>query len=366
MARPSLAIISDTARATDPRADPRNVALAHTRRALWEANTARQGWSLTWVDASAQEAIAALRGCDLGFIDLPLLLPAPYRSTFERSSQYVRTLDTPEAVERVLGLDRYLPTLLQAGIPTPRTALVPLDARDAEQLRTPQDIRDRLIERLYGALFEAGLDPHDGLFVRGFATSAKTRNPELFFARSQTDLEATALALIDHLRNSFEVDGLAMREFVEIERLRLPGPGGSRDAIDVGLECRLTFTDGRCRLCSFHGPFGALAEPWRQQLAEQVAARPELGAEALALGRRLEEPSLGLPPRFVADVAWVVGRGPMLIELNPLYCSGFNVPQAHARAVELLCASLAQAGGWEYCAPELEPDGPGVWTLASP
>ena len=51
-------------------------------------------------------------------------------------------------------------------------------------------------------------------------------------AGHETDLEETVAALSGHLRAAFEVDGLALREFLELERLTLPGrPGaGGRDA----------------------------------------------------------------------------------------------------------------------------------------
>ena len=47
-----------------------------------------------------------------------------------------------------------------------------------------------------------------------------------------------------------------------------------------------------------------------------------------------------MPERFVADVVFDRVRGPVVLELNPLYCSGFNVPQAHAQVVTLLAQDL--------------------------
>ena len=107
----------------------------------------------------------------------------------------------------------------------------------------------------------------------------------------------------------------------------------------MGLELRLTFTGRRLRLCSYHGPFQALAEPWLGQLKEQLRACGGRVEQALALGRRLEG-AAELPERFVADVVFDRVRGPVVLELNPLYCSGFNVPQAHAQVVTLLAQDL--------------------------
>jgi hypothetical protein len=64
--------------------------------------------------------------------DCQHVLPLPSSMTSWRPSTVpgatgAQVLQAPEEVEAVYGLDRYLPILQAAGLPTPRTALVPLD-----------------------------------------------------------------------------------------------------------------------------------------------------------------------------------------------------------------------------------------------
>ncbi|WP_437796468.1 hypothetical protein [Sorangium sp. So ce693] len=53
-----------------------------------------------------------------------------------------------------------------------------------------------------------------------------------------------------------------------------------------------------------------------------------------------------LPANYVADVAFVRGGGPVVLELNALYAAGYNVPAAHALPVAALGADLAHRAGY--------------------
>jgi hypothetical protein len=63
-----------------------------------------------------------------------------------------------------------------AGVPTRRTAFVPVDDALAAAIDSPAAVRRLLTDAIYGALYDAEIDPHDGVFVRGFYASAKSAN----------------------------------------------------------------------------------------------------------------------------------------------------------------------------------------------
>lgn len=343
---PRVALISDLHRAFDSHADPRNVAMIRRRHAFWAELARLRRWDLAVRDVATLET--AKEACDgVCWIDLPMLPHAAYRAVFARVAAAGATcvLDPPEDVERVLGLDRFHSVLTRAGVPTPRTAFLPIDDAVAAAIDSPAAVRRLLIEPIYGAVFDAGIDPHAGLFVRGFYSSAKSANPELYYGDNQADIEATVFEVIRRLRVALDVGGLALREHLDLERIQLATSPRDRDAIRVPFEVRLTVLGGRLVMASYHGPFEALADGARATLADALAARSELVRGALgALVPALL--AADLPANYVADVAFVRGGQPVVLELNPLYAAGYNVPSAHALLVAALGADLARRAGY--------------------
>lgn len=341
---PRIALISDLRRAFDPHADPRNVAMIRRRHGFWAELSRLHGWDLAVLD-TADLGEPALAGSTC-WIDLPMLTRAEYRAAFSRATAAGAgcVLQHPDDVERVLGLDRSHPVLVRAGLPTPRTAFVPVDDALGGAIDSPAAVRRLLTEQIYGALFDAGLDPHDGIFVRGFYSSAKSANPEHFFGNNQADIEATVHEVVRRLRVALEVGGLALREHLALERIELADAPGDRDAIRVSFEVRLTVLDGRVVCGSFHGPFDVFAEGPRRALTEALAVRHAAAGEAVrALLPRLL--AADLPSSYVADVAFTRDGGAVVLELNPLYAAGYNVPAAHALVVAALGADLAFRAG---------------------
>ena len=191
---PRVTFVSDFERAFHPHADPRNVAMIRRRHALWAELARLREWDVAVCDVAALDAAPdGVRG-SVCWIDLPMLPRASYEDVFTRVSGAgaACVLDPPEEVDRVLGLDRSYPVLVRAGVPTPRTAFLPVDDALAAAIDSPAAVRNLLIEAIYGALFDAKIDPHDGAFVRGFYSSAKSANPEHYFGSNQADIEATA------------------------------------------------------------------------------------------------------------------------------------------------------------------------------
>jgi hypothetical protein len=343
-----VTLISDFGRAFNPQADPRNVAMIRSRHALWTELAHLHGWDLTVYDTASLDALPGVRG-SVSWIDLPMLPRATYGAVFARvaAAGAVCVLDPPVDVERVLGLDRFYPVLLRAGVPTPRTAFLPVDDALAAMIESPAAVRRLLTEQIYGALFDAGIDPHDGVFIRGFYSSAKSANPELYFGSNQADIEATVFEVIRRLRVALDVGGLALREHLDLERIELSTLHGDRDAIRVPFEVRLTVLGGRLLMASYHGPFEALADEARETLASELTTRAEAvqkAVRALALAPALL--TADLPANYVADVAFVRGGEPVMLELNPLYAAGYNVPAAHALLVAALGADLARCAGY--------------------
>ena len=98
-------------------------------------------------------------------------------------------------------------------------------------------------------------------------------------------------------------------------------------------------------MASYHGPFESLAEDQRAALVDALAARRAVVDEAV----RALAPALlaaDLPANYVADLAFVRGGEPVVLELNPLYAAGYNVPAAHALLVAALGADLARRAGY--------------------
>lgn len=339
-------MVSSLARAFDARADPRNVAMIRRRHAFWADLARLHGWDMAVCDAASLDAPLGLPG-SVSWIDLPMLPRTTYRDVFARAAAAgaACVLDPPDDVERVLGLDRSYPVLVNAGVPTPRTALLPVDDALSAAIDSPEAVRRLLTEAIYGALFDAEIDPHDGIFVRGFYSSAKSANPELYFGSNQADIEATVFEVIRRLRVALDVGGLALREHLDLERIELAALPGHRDGIRVPFEVRLTVLGGRLLMASYHGPFELLVDEARRALAGELAARGAAVQEAI----RTLAPALlaaDLPASYVADVAFVRGGRPVVIELNPLYAAGYNVPAAHALLVAALGADLARRAGY--------------------
>ena len=317
-----IAVVADLRRASDPGVHPSNAALAVRRHAFWPELARQHGWDIALHDAAALDVPAPPAGFlgSLCWIDLPLLSRSAYRSLAARATSSGASLvvDTPDDVERVLGLDRSYPTLARAGVPTPRTAFVAIDDATATAIDSPAAVRRLLTERIYEALFDAGIDPHEGVFVRGFSSSVKSADPAYYFGNNQADIEATVFEVIRHLRGALEVGGLALREYVDLERIELPPPPGGRGAMRLPFEVRITVLHGRALLASYHGPFDALLEEPRRNLEAALVARGgrvEVAVQSL-LPRIM---TADLPANYVADLAFTTRERPVLLELNPLY-----------------------------------------------
>ncbi|WP_437310758.1 hypothetical protein [Sorangium sp. So ce388] len=144
---------------------------------------------------------------------------------------------------------------MNAGVPTPHTACLPVENALAAAIDSPTAVRRLLPEGIYGALFEAEIDPHDAA------------NPELYFGSNQADIEATVFEVIRHLRVALDVGGLALREHPDLERIELAALPGNRDAVRVPFQVRVTVLGGRLLMASYHGPFA------RRLLAGEITAR---------------------------------------------------------------------------------------------
>lgn len=341
-----VALISDLNRAFHAQADPCNVAMIRRRHAFWAQLSRLHGWDLAVRDVALLDAPQGVRGC-VSWIDLPMLPRATYQSVFARvvAAGAACVLDLPEHVERVLGLDRFYSVLTNAGVPTPRTALLPVDSAVAAAIDSPAAVRRLLTEAIYGALFDAEIDPHAGVFVRGFYSSAKSANPELYYGSNQADIEATVFEVVRRLRVALDVGGLALREHLDLERIELATLPGDRNAIRVPFEVRLTVLGGRLLMASYHGPFDVLIDDARWLLSGELTARSEVvlrAARALAPALLTAD----LPANYVADVAFARDGRPVVLELNPLYAAGYNVPSAHALLVAALGADLAHRAGY--------------------
>jgi hypothetical protein len=374
-----ITVVADLHRATGPGVHPSNVALAHRRHAFWPQLARLHDWDLAFHDAAAldtPEPPAGFPG-SLCWIELPLLSRTAYRALFDRATTAgaSRVLDVPDDVDQVLGLDLSYPILTRAGLPTPRTAFLPLNDTTVAAIDSPTAVRQLLTERIYGALSDAGIDPHEGVYVRGFSSSVKSVDPAFYFGNNQTDIEATVFEVIRHLRGALEVGGLALREYLDLERIELPPPPGGRGSIRVPFEVRITVLGGRALLASYHGPYDALLDEPRRNLAAELVARRSRVEEAIhallpgILGA-------GLPANYVADLAFTSDGQPVLIELNPLYAAGYNVPAAHAIVIAALGAGLAQRAGYPALSPAailetaaalngapMIADSPAIWLL---
>ena len=349
---PRVAIVSELSRAFDPRADARNVSMVRRRHAWWDALRAEHGLPLALVDAAdVRRGAAELADTRVAWIDLPMLPRGAYRAlwrTLGGRAPHARVRDDPDDVAAVLGLDRIVPRLVAAGLPTPRTALLPLAPSTVASITGPDDVRRELLKAIYAALDAAALDPHDGLFVRGFYSSAKSPNPKLWFARNQHDLVETTAALVAHLRGALEVGGLALRAFHVLERVRLPTADLRAGTVTVPLEFRVTVLGGRALGVSYHGPYEVLEAHQRDALDDALRARASAFDAIDALVPRLL--AAGFPANFVADVAFDADGSPLVLELNPLYAAGYNVPAAHAWVVASLAHALVVDAGGESAA----------------
>src|SRR4051812_37688763 len=107
---PRIAILTDESRAFCAGADPRNQLLVRRRHRFWAQLAAFQGWDLAVVDARLLDAGVDLAGA-LAWIDLPMLPHEQYCRVAARAQAAgaIAVLDAPEAVERVLRLDRFHP-----------------------------------------------------------------------------------------------------------------------------------------------------------------------------------------------------------------------------------------------------------------
>lgn len=289
-----VAIVSEFSRAFDPHADPRNVSMVRRRHAWWDALRVQHGLPLALLDAAdVRTGAATLADTRAAWIDLPMLPRASYRALWRalvEHAPYAQVRDAPDDVAAVLGLDHIVPRLLASGLPTPRTALLPLAPATIASIAGPDDVRRELLSSIYAALDAVALDPHDGLYVRGFYSSAKSPNPALWFARNQHDVVETVTALIGHLRGALEVGGLALRAFHALARVRLPAVDPRAGTVTVPFEFRVTVLGGRAIGVSYHGPYEVLADHQRDVLDDALRAngrhrRHRCACPAAALGR---------------------------------------------------------------------------------
>lgn len=348
---PRIVVFSDFNRAFDTQADVRNVAMIKRRHELWMHLSRVCSWDLGLWNANKLDAISKDLRASVCWIDLPMLLRAHYRTLFDHvaSASPASILDHPEDIERIVGLERSYPVLVKAGIPTPRTALLPVDDARASAIDSPAAVRKLLIEDIYNAMFDAGINPHAGIFVRGFYSSVKSTNPEHYFGNNQEDIQATVFEVIRRLRVSLEVGGLALREHLDLERIEIPAKSGARGDIRVPFEWRLTVLGGRLLMASYHGPYSILADEPRRILDQALADRRPIVERAV---RKLAPlfAKADLPMNYVADIAFVPGGEPIVLELNPLYAAGYNVPAAHTLLVTALGADLAYRAGYPMLA----------------
>jgi hypothetical protein len=321
---------------------PQHVELVRQRYAFWAQLARLRDWDISVHD------ITDLSACSdaLVWIDLPLLSRDAYRSLHTRAvaANALSVLDLPDQVDIALGLDLSFPLLARAGLPVPRTALVPIDDATASCIDSPGAVRRLRTERMYEAMFDACVDPHRGVYVRGFSSSVKSSNPEHFFGDNQTDIEATSFEVIRHLRDALELGGLALREHLDLERIEI-GPPGERGSARVPFEIRITVLNRRPFLASYHGPFDTLVDSAHDALTAELTARSPRVEAAL----RDVLPTLlaaGLPDNYVADLAFTADGAPVVLELNPLYAAGYNVRAAHALVVTALAADLAEGAGY--------------------
>jgi hypothetical protein len=368
--RGEIAVVSDFGRAFSAEADERNVEIIRRRHQWWGKLARRMGWRLKVVDLARVDE-SQMREAKVVWIDMPLLTSDRYRWAWGRcagAAQGAEVLDRVEDVSAVYGLDRSLGEVAKAGFRIPRTALVPVDERTAGQIESPRDVRRLLSEKIYRAVFDEGIDPHEGLYIRGYYSSLKSPNAVTYYASNQEDLEETACEVIKNLRRTLEVGGLAVREFLELEKLHLPWPQGGEGFARLPWEVRFTILERRTILASYHGPFDGLSDEEKRRIEDAVGKKEANLREVEELGQKLA--TLAVGPNYCADVGFLKSGEPVVIELNPLYSSGYNVARAHAWALVNLGAGLAERAGYaragrseiveaaeELCGEKIE-DGP--------
>lgn len=179
----------------------------------------------------------------------------------------------------------------------------------------------------------------------GSTAPRSRRTPALWFARTQHDVVETVAALVAHLRGALEVGGLALRAFHVLERVRLPAADPRAGTITVPFEFRVTVLAGRAIGVSYHGPYEVLEAHQRDALDDALRARASTFNAIDALVPRLL--AAGFPANFVADVVFDADGSPLVLELNPLYAAGYNVPAAHAWVVASLAHALVVDAGGE-------------------
>jgi hypothetical protein len=292
-----------------------------------------------------QDSSEVFKPADVYFIDQPLLIRDAYRHVWNRCRAFAPVvLDAPDDVEVVLGLDNVYPLAQKAELPQPLSVLIPLDEDTIMKIQKAADVRRLLTERIYGAVFEAGLDPHRGLYIRGFYSSLKTPDPFYYFASNQEELEGTIFEVIKSLRESFEVGGIAVREMIDLMKLRLVPLEKDRPSSKVPFEFRVSFLGGRPIMINYHGPFEAMVPRHQRAILSRLKQHRDWIDRIRPLADRLAPL---LPENFVADFAFYKDGEPVLIETNPLYSSGYNVPDAHAWLLSSLADALAVKAGYD-------------------
>jgi len=351
---PRIVILSDLSRAYAEDLEEWKSDMFRQRHAWWRRLAELTGWDLQVHDtAEVLRSSALLQGARVCFIDMPLLRQSAYRVLFDYCSAHApdaAVCDPPAAVNRVQWLNEYYPALIEHGLPCIRTAVVPLGDDVIDSVQSPDDVQARLGETLQRALTDANLDLRRGLYIRTFLASLRNTHPAFYFAHTPKELHGTCFRVLQMMRGKNDVGGLALREFVSLEAIDLPADAPGVASVQVHHEMRLTLLGGRLLMASFHGPFLQLSPGQQDQLRQVLSARGNRLSALAEIARRLGQ--AGLPDNYVADVAFLGSGQPVLIELNPLYSAGSNVPAARAWLIANLGARLAERAGYSPTADE--------------
>lgn len=332
-----ILVLSDITRAFGERVEEWQVDMIRQRHVWWKQIGQLTGWGIEVVDTAAVLAEPKiLQGANVCFIDMPLLRIAAYQQLWAHCCQQLSSasvLTTPEAVAEVGLLNRAYPVLTAAGLPCVRTAFVPLDDAILARLQSAEDLRTQVGDQMLRALASENLDLKRGLFIRTFVASLRKPQPMYFFAHTPQELFNTSWRIIQSLRTHNDVGGLALREYLPLETVDLPG------GVTVNVEMRVWIVEQRLVLASYHGPYVQLSAAQQEALRRELQQRRSRLAESLTLGQQVL--GRGLPESFVADVIFPRNREPLLLELNPIYSSGSNLPTARAWLLIHLAAMLA-------------------------
>lgn len=345
---PAILVLSDFSRAFDEGLEEWKLDMFRQRHEWWKRLGELAGWDIALVDtADALAEPLRLQCSRVCFIDMPLLRKAKYRQFWQHckaQSFGALVLAPPDEVERIQFMDRYYPLLREHGIDTIRTAFVPIADSLLETVQSAEDVQERLGDAMTQALVADGLELKRGLYIRTFLSSLRNSHPAYYFAHTPPQLAATSWRVLQMLRGQNDVGGLALREFLPLEGIDLPRGEHGEAATSVNLEMRVTVLEGRTLMANFHGSFLQLSPGQQEALRHELVKRRPRIDEGWELVHRLR--AVPLPPNYVADIAYPKKAPPVVIELNPFYSAGSNVPEARAWLLVNLAAALAGHAGY--------------------